>query len=102
MRRCVYALVDEGARILGEGVADSAADIDTIWTNGYGFPKARGGPMCYADALGTPDVLEGVRRFERALGPRYWTPAPLLRELAASGDTFQSWQLRRAPPEGSS
>jgi 3-hydroxyacyl-CoA dehydrogenase len=58
--------------------------------------------MCYADALGTPDVLEGVRRFERALGPRYWTPAPLLRELAASGDTFQSWQLRRAPPEGSS
>lgn len=58
--------------------------------------------MAYADALGTPVVLEGVLRFERTLGPQYWTPAPLLRELAASGDTFQSWQLRRAPPESRS
>jgi 3-hydroxyacyl-CoA dehydrogenase len=102
VNRCLFALINEGALILEQGFADSPADIDAIWCNGYGFPKSRGGPMSYADALGTPVVLEGVLRFERALDPRYWTPAPLLRELAASGDTFQSWQLRRAPPEGSS
>jgi 3-hydroxyacyl-CoA dehydrogenase len=102
VNRCLFALINEGALILEQGFADSPADIDAIWCNGYGFPKARGGPMSYADTVGTPVVLEGVQRLERALGPRYWTAAPLLRELAASGDTFESWQHRRAPPEGSS
>ncbi len=98
--RCLFALINEGALILEQGFAASPADIDAIWCNGYGFPKARGGPMAHADTLGTAAVLEGVQRFERAFGPAYWTPAPLLRALAAAGDTFQSWQLRRAPPEG--
>jgi hypothetical protein len=53
--------------------------------------------MSYADTLGTAVVLEGIRRFERTLGSQYWSPAPLLSELAAAGDTFQSWQDRRKP-----
>jgi hypothetical protein len=56
--------------------------------------------MFYADTLGTADVLDGIRRFERTLGPRYWAPAPLLCELAASGDTFESWQRRREAAGG--
>jgi 3-hydroxyacyl-CoA dehydrogenase len=101
VNRCLFALINEGALILEQRFAQSPADIDAIWCNGYGFPRFRGGPMFYADTLGTSVVLEGVQGFERALGPRYWTPAPLLRELAASGDTFESWHLRRAAPEGS-
>jgi 3-hydroxyacyl-CoA dehydrogenase len=100
--RCLFALINEGALILQQGFADSPGDIDVIWCNGYGFPRFRGGPMFYADTRGIAVVLEGVRRFERNFGPRYWTPAPLLCELAASGDTFQSWQLHRTVPEGSS
>jgi 3-hydroxyacyl-CoA dehydrogenase len=93
--RCLFALINEGALILQQGFAASPGDIDVIWCNGYGFPRFRGGPMFYADILGTSAVFEGIRRFERTLGPSYWTSAPLLAELAASGDTFQSWQRRR-------
>jgi 3-hydroxyacyl-CoA dehydrogenase len=98
--RCLFALINEGALILQQGFAANPGDIDVIWCNGYGFPRFRGGPMFYADTLGTSAVLEGVRRFERTLGPPYWTSAPLLAELAASGDTFQSWQRRREPAGG--
>ncbi len=84
VRRCVYALVDEGARILGEGVADSAADIDTIWTNGYGFPKARGGPMAYAESVGLADVLASIRRFAET-DPAFWRPSVTLIEAAERG-----------------
>jgi 3-hydroxyacyl-CoA dehydrogenase len=97
LERCLFALINEGALILQQGFAASPADIDAIWCNGYGFPRFRGGPMCYADTLGTAVVLRGVRCFERTLGAKYWTPAPLLVELAASADTFQSWQDRRRP-----
>ncbi len=96
LERCLFALINEGALILEQRVAASPGDIDAIWCNGYGFPKARGGPMCHADTVGAGAVLEGIRRFERTLGSRYWTPAPLLAALAAAGDTFQSWQQRRA------
>jgi 3-hydroxyacyl-CoA dehydrogenase len=95
VQRCLFALINEGAAILEQGFASSPADIDVIWCNGYGFPRFRGGPMFYADTLGTAAVLEGIRRFERTLGPKYWTPAPLLQTLAASGETFQSWHDRR-------
>lgn len=88
VERCIYALINEGARVLEEGVAGSAADVDAIWCNGYGFPRFRGGPMFHADLIGVGTVLAGVRRFEKALGPRYWTPAPLLARLGESGGTF--------------
>ncbi|MBD5635860.1 MAG: hypothetical protein IAI49_15440 [Candidatus Eremiobacteraeota bacterium] len=84
VRRCVYALVNEGARILGEGVARSAADIDTIWTNGYGFPKARGGPMRYAQEVGLASVLASIERFAES-DAAFWTPAPRLIEAARNG-----------------
>ena len=88
VERCIYALVNEGARILEEGIASSADDIDVIWANGYGFPRTRGGPMFYADTVGLPNVLESVRKYEREQGARYWTPAPLLDDLASTRDSF--------------
>jgi 3-hydroxyacyl-CoA dehydrogenase len=90
-RRCLFALINEGARLLGEGIAAVPGDIDAIWCNGYGFPRFRGGPMFYADTLGLGVVLDGVHRFAETLGGKYWTPAPLLEELGRSGSTFQAW-----------
>jgi len=83
--RCILALINEGARILGEGVAESASDIDAIWCNGYGFPRWRGGPMFYADTLGVPQVIESIERLARQHGERYWSPAPVLLRCVRSG-----------------
>jgi len=88
VERCIYALVNEGARILQEGLATSAADIDVIWANGYGFPRTRGGPMFYADSVGLPKVLQAIQKYEREQGSQYWAPAPLLADLASTRDTF--------------
>lgn len=85
--RCVYALVNEGARILEEGYALRASDIDIIYINGYGFPAQRGGPMWYADTVGLKEVYRRVSEFHRQHG-ELWQPAPLLERLAASGKTF--------------
>ncbi len=90
-RRCLFALINEGARLLGEGIAAVPGDIDAIWCNGYGFPRFRGGPMFYADTLGLGVVLDGVHRFAETLGGKYWASAPLLEELGRSGSTFQAW-----------
>lgn len=87
--RCIFALINEGAKILGEGIAASSADIDVIWCNGYGFARYRGGPMFHATTLGLDRVLEAVRRFEKSMGPEYWTPAPLLVERVNAG--AKSW-----------
>ena len=93
--RCILALINEGARILEEGIAASPADIDVIWCNGYGFPRHRGGPMFYADTLGPEGVLESVRGLAREHGERYWTPADLLVTLAGNRKTFAAWQAER-------
>ena len=85
--RCIYALVNEGAKILEEGYALRAGDIDIIYVNGYGFPAHRGGPMWYADTVGLKKVLARVEEFEKQHG-ELWTPAPLLRRLAEEGKTF--------------
>jgi 3-hydroxyacyl-CoA dehydrogenase len=85
--RCLYALVNEGARILEEGYALRASDIDIIYLNGYGFPAHRGGPMWYADAIGLKKVYDRVCEFHRQHGEN-WQPAPLLERLAAQGRTF--------------
>lgn len=94
--RCLYALINEGARILGEGIAAAPGDIDAIWCNGYGFPRFRGGPLFYADTLGLGRVLEGIHRYGAAQDADSWTPAPLLVELAAQSIGFAEWQRRRA------
>ncbi len=85
--RCLYALVNEGARILEEGYALRASDIDIIYINGYGFPAHRGGPMWYADTVGLKQVYERVSEFQRQHG-EIWQPAPLLKLLAGQGKTF--------------
>ncbi len=85
--RCVYALVNEGARILEEGFASRAVDIDIIYINGYGFPAYRGGPMWYADTVGLQRVYDRVRQFQEQHG-EIWEPAPLLKHLAEQGKTF--------------
>jgi 3-hydroxyacyl-CoA dehydrogenase len=87
VERTIYALVLEGARILEEGFATRAVDIDIIYINGYGFPAYRGGPMWYADTVGLARVLERIGQFERAHGP-WWSPPELLKKLAESGGTF--------------
>jgi 3-hydroxyacyl-CoA dehydrogenase len=85
--RCVLALVNEGARILEEGIALRAVDIDIIYLNGYGFPAYRGGPMWYADTLGLHKVCDRISEFHRQHG-ELWEPAPLLIRLAQDGGTF--------------
>jgi len=87
VERCIYALVNEGARILEEGFALRAVDIDIIYLNGYGFPAYRGGPMWYADTVGLKKVYERVCEFRDAHGG-LWEPAPLLKQLATSNETF--------------
>ncbi|MGA8648137.1 MAG: 3-hydroxyacyl-CoA dehydrogenase family protein, partial [Candidatus Sulfotelmatobacter sp.] len=85
--RCVYALVNEGARILEEGYALRAVDIDIIYLNGYGFPAYRGGPMWYADTVGVKNVYDRVCEFRQQQG-ELWEPAPLLKRLAETNQTF--------------
>jgi 3-hydroxyacyl-CoA dehydrogenase len=85
--RCVYALVNEGARILEEGYALRSVDIDIIYLNGYGFPAYRGGPMWYADTVGLKRVYDRIREFHQQHG-ELWEPAPLLKRLAEEGKTF--------------
>jgi len=91
VEREIYSLVNEGARILEEGYALRAGDIDTIYVNGYGFPAYRGGPMCYADTIGLKSVYDRVCEFHRRHGV-LWEPARLLKELATSGGTFANFQ----------
>jgi len=85
--RCIYIMINEGARILEEGIALRPGDIDIIYLNGYGFPNYRGGPMWYADSVGLKKVYERVSEFHQKFG-ELWEPAPLLRELAAEGKGF--------------
>ena len=85
--RCVYALVNEGARILEEGYALRAVDIDIIYLNGYGFPAYRGGPMWHADTVGLQKVYQRICEFQQQHG-ELWAPAPLLKRLAEEGKTF--------------
>jgi len=93
VERSVYALINEGARVLEEGFALRASDIDVIYVNGYGFPAWRGGPMFFADLTGLDRVLATIERFHREFGPR-WQPAPLLQRLAREGGTFGKWERR--------
>jgi 3-hydroxyacyl-CoA dehydrogenase len=89
IERCMYALINEGAKILEEGIALRASDIDLVYTNGYGFPPYRGGPMFYADAVGLDRVHAKVQEFHRVHG-EFWKPARLLTRLAQEGKRFNA------------
>ena len=92
--RCIYALINEGARIVEDGIAQRSSDIDIVYLNGYGFPPWRGGPMFYADQVGLSEVARSLKaiaeqpRADKAL----WTPAPLLARLAQDGKTFSAYK----------
>jgi 3-hydroxyacyl-CoA dehydrogenase len=88
VERCIYALVNEGARILEEGIALRASDIDMVYLTGYGFPPYRGGPMFYADTVGLPKVLASIEKFQKGYQGGQWQPAPLLVRLAKEGKRF--------------
>ena len=92
IERCLYPLLNEGLRILEQGVALRASDIDVVWTAGYGFPRYRGGPMFYADTIGLPALLEGMQKYRDIFGPMHWQPAPLLVHLVEQGRTIAQWE----------
>jgi 3-hydroxyacyl-CoA dehydrogenase len=88
VERLVYALVNEGAKILEEGIALRASDIDMVYLTGYGFPPFRGGPMFYADMVGLDKVLSTIQTFQKGYQGEVWKPTPLLVKLAKEGKTF--------------
>jgi 3-hydroxyacyl-CoA dehydrogenase len=85
LERLLYPMVNEGAKILDEGIAIRGSDIDVVWVNGYGWPVYRGGPMFWADSVGLAEVAAKVREYGERLGGRHWEPSPLLERLAAEG-----------------
>jgi 3-hydroxyacyl-CoA dehydrogenase len=95
VERCLYPLINEGIRILEEGVAMRAGDVDVVWCAGYGFPRYRGGPLFYADTIGLKTVHDGMLKYREIFGPMHWQPAPLLARLAAEGRTLGDWDRAR-------
>src|SRR6202795_418356 len=94
VQRCIYALINEGARIIEDGIAQRSSDIDLVYLNGYGFPAYRGGPMFFADQTGLHDIARGLERIAAQPGSdaAFWTPAPLLLRLARQGQTFSGFK----------
>jgi len=91
IERLIYALVNEAAVILEEGIALRASDIDMVYLTGYGFPAYRGGPMFYASSVGLDKVVAAIKRFQKGYQGGVWKPAPLLERLAAQGKTFSDY-----------
>jgi len=94
VERCIYALINEGARIVDEGIAQRSSDVDLVYLNGYGFPAYRGGPMFYGDSVGLITVVRALSRIAAVSGADagFWTPAPLLARLAREGKTFSEYR----------
>jgi 3-hydroxyacyl-CoA dehydrogenase len=93
LERCLYPMVNEGAKILEERIASRGSDIDVVWVYGYGWPVYRGGPMFWADTVGLPEIVERLEAYEARLGPD-WTPSPLLKRLAAEGGRLSEYENR--------
>ena len=91
LARCFYPLINEGAKILEEGIAQRASDIDVVYIYGYAFPVAKGGPMHYADSVGLKNVYDKICEYRDRYGEEYWQPAPLLKQLAEEGKSFAQW-----------
>jgi 3-hydroxyacyl-CoA dehydrogenase len=92
VERCMYALINEGARILEDGIAQRASDIDLVYLNGYGFPAYRGGPMFFADQVGLQKIERALKKIalEPGADAAFWTPSALLTRLAEQGETFSA------------
>jgi 3-hydroxyacyl-CoA dehydrogenase len=92
VERCVYPLMNEAIRILEEGIAIRASDVDVVWTAGYGFPRYRGGPLYYADQIGLKTLLDGMLKYQKIFGPMHWQPAKLLVELVQKNLSIADWE----------
>jgi 3-hydroxyacyl-CoA dehydrogenase len=88
LERCILPMINEGAKILDEGIALRASDIDVVYVYGYGWPVYRGGPMHYANSLGLDKVLQKLRHYQELTGSDFWEPSPLLVSLAEKGERF--------------
>ena len=95
VNRCMLALVNEGAKILEEGIALRASDIDVTYVHGYSFPVYRGGPMFWTGLMGLDRALEAIKGFHDAGHGDVWQPAPLIERLAAEGSSFQDYDQAR-------
>jgi len=95
LERCLFPLLNEGLRILDEGIAQRASDVDVVWCMGYGFPRYRGGPMFYADTIGLPALLAGLEKYKAMFGAMHWDPAPLLVRLVREKRTLADWDKER-------
>ena len=89
LERLLYPMINEGAKILDEGIASRGSDIDVVWVNGYGWPVYRGGPMYWADSVGLTEIVTQIRHYAERLGGRHWKLSPLLKELAAADGSLQ-------------
>ncbi|MDH4146019.1 MAG: 3-hydroxyacyl-CoA dehydrogenase NAD-binding domain-containing protein [Acidimicrobiia bacterium] len=92
LERCLFPMVNEGAKILDEGIAIRPSDIDVVWINGYGWPVYTGGPMFWADTIGLGEVASKIRDYGERLGGDHWAISPLLARLAEDGSSFGSWR----------
>ena len=92
LKRCLYPMINEGARILEDGIAIRPCDIDIVYINGYGFPEVTGGPMFWADQQGLDNILADIKKYDEEYGGIAWKPAPLLERLVAEGKNFASLQ----------
>ena len=90
LERCLYPMINEGAKILEEKIAIRGSDIDVVWVNGYGWPVYRGGPMFWADSIGLPSIADAIERFSSELGGEHWKLSPLLKQLADDGGQLQA------------
>ena len=95
LKRCLYPLINIGAQLLDDGIAQRASDIDVVYVYGYGFPKYRGGPMYYADQVGLQEIYRDILAFHQQYGDA-WRPAPLLKRLAEAGSSFAAFDAKRA------
>ena len=91
LERCLYPMVNEGAKVLEEGIAIRGSDIDVVWVNGYGWPVYRGGPMYWADSVGLPEIVESIGRYAETIGGRHWELSPLLAKLAGDGGKLHQY-----------
>ena len=94
VERLIFALINEGMKIVEEGIAQRPSDVDVVYVCGYGFPAYRGGPMHYADEVGLEVVHERVCEFRDRFAPENWTPAPLLEKLVNDKQTLANWAAR--------
>jgi 3-hydroxyacyl-CoA dehydrogenase len=95
LERCLLPIINEGIRVLEEGVALRASDVDVVWTSGYGFPRYRGGPLFYADTIGLSSVYDGILKYREMFGPMHWQPAALLERLVRERRTLADWDRAR-------